>query len=290
VANISGAWKHRLIKIIVAAGCQGPSRVELRAMTLSEVSMAQPLLTRYMQPLLNGQRAECFDLVSQALAESTPAAELICDVVWPAMAQVQRLFEDDRINTAVEHMACRINRTVADQLQQHLPRHPANGKRALVVCDDGSQEELGAQMVCDLLQAQGWEVFFIGGGVPHDELLTSVGQIRPHIFVIFGTRPEGVPDSRKLIELIREVGACPTMNMVVSGGVFNRADGLWQEVGADVFCATAKELIEVADSIQPRLPNARSLGIVKKRRRRRRGTEIAAAVAPIAEAGSRISA
>ena len=257
-------------------------------MKFDEVSMPQPILTQYMQPLLNGQRVECFDLISRSLAEGTPAGELICDVIWPAMALVQRLFEDDRINTAVEHMACRINRTVADQLQQHLPRHPANGKRALVVCDEGSHEELGAQMVCDLLQAHGWEVFFVGGGVPHDELLTSVGQIRPYIFVIFGTRPEGVPDSRKLIELIREVGACPTMNVVASGGVFNRADGLWQEVGADVFCATAKELIETVDTIEPRLPNARPMGIVKKRRRRRRGTETPAPAGALVEAGSEV--
>lgn len=235
--------------------------------------MQQPLLIRYMQPLLNGQRAECFDLISNALADGMTAADAICGVIWPAMGQVQRLFEDDRINTAVEHMACRINRTVADQLQQHLPRKPFNGKRAVVACADGSEEELGAQMVCDLLQAEGWEVYFVGGGVPHDELLTTVGQLRPHIFVLFGTRPEGVPDSRKLIELIREVGACPTMNIVVSGGVFNRADGLWQEVGADLFCATARELVEVADSIPPRVPHARPLGIVKKRRRRRRGAD-----------------
>ena len=111
--------------------------------------MPEPFLIRYLQPLLAGRRAECFALVHEALHSGTSAAELLCDVLWPALAQIERLHRDDRINTAVEHLASRINRTLADQLQAHLPRQPGNGKRVLVPCADGPHEELGAQMVGD---------------------------------------------------------------------------------------------------------------------------------------------
>ncbi len=232
--------------------------------------MPEPLLTRYLQPLLAGRRAECFNLIEGALSTGKPAEALITDVVWPAMAQVDRLFRDDRINTAIEHMAARINRTVADQLQAHLPRSLNNGRKALLLCADEPREELGAQMVGDLFQADGWEVFFLGGGVPDDEVLSLVGQTRPDVLVIFGTLPQGTPAVRGLITLLRDMNVCPSMNIIVSGGVFNRADGLWHEVGADEFAESATEVLEIANELPPRVPGAPRIGFVKKRRRRRK--------------------
>ncbi len=240
--------------------------------------MPEPFLIRYMQPLLAGRRAECFDLVHQAVREGTPADELLCDVVWPSLAQIERLYNDDRINSAVEHMAYRINRTVADQLQPHLPRNTAKGKRVVVACADHEGEELGAQMMADLFQSDGWEVFFVGGGVPDDEILSMVGQLRPHLLLIFGAHPEAVANTRAMIERIRDIGVCPTMNIMVTGGIFNRADGLWQEVGADAFCGQPRAVVAAANEMGPREPHAPRMGIVKKRRRRRKNQAAPAGV------------
>ncbi len=241
--------------------------------------MPEPFLIRYMQPLLAGRRAECFRLVRDAVSTGNPADELLCDVIWPAMVQIERLYNDDRINSAVEHMACRINRTVADQLQSHLPHAPAIGQRILVACADNEGEELGGQMLADLFQAHGWEVFFVGGGVPDDEILAMVGQLRPQVFLIFGAQPDAVANTRAMIERIREVGVCPTMNILVTGGIFNRADGLWQELGADAFADNPRKVLATAAELAPRQPHAPRLGIVKKRRRRRKNAAALATVA-----------
>lgn len=234
--------------------------------------MPEPLLVRYLQPLIAGRRGECFELIAEAVPNGVLAEDLACDVVWPSMIQIDRLYRDDRINTVTEHMACRINRAVADQLQPKFRKEPHNGKRVIITCAASDQEELGAGMVADLLQADGWETYSVGGGVPNDEILTLVGQLRPQILLIFGTRPEDVPETRRLVELIREVGVCPTMNIVVSGGIYNRADGLWQEVGADTFSASIRELCIMVRDLPPREPGPPRLGLVKKRRRRRKNT------------------
>jgi methanogenic corrinoid protein MtbC1 len=232
--------------------------------------MSEPLLTRYMQPLLAGRRAECFDLINRAVEGGLAPEQLIRDVIWPSLAQIERLHDDDRINIATEHMAVRINRTMADQLQARLETRPPNGRRMIVSCADGEPEELGAQIAADLFQADGWEVYFLGGGVPADEVLTMVGRLAPHTLLVFGTRPEGVPGVRQLVVMIRDIGVGQTMNIIVSGGIYNRADGLWQEVGADFVAPTATEALTLANDLGPRKPKPMPLGVVKKRRRRRR--------------------
>ena len=237
------------------------------------------LLTRFMDPLLSGDRTACRKLLCQQLEQASDARSVYFTLLWPALERVERLYRAHRINTAAEHMATRISRALADQLQAALVPELPNGKRILIACADGEPEELGAQMSADLFEASGWDVYFIGGGVPNDEILSLVGQLRPDILLVFGTKPQGVPGVRRLIDLIREVNCNPTMNIMTSGGVFNRADGLWKEVNADLFARTAREALKVAAQAEPRKPQPRMPGAPKKRRRRRRPPLLAAAEA-----------
>lgn len=228
------------------------------------------LVEQYMTPLLAGDRTSCRQLVHEQVAPRTDAARLYHELLWPAMERVDKLYRTDRINAASEGMATRINRSIADQLQLRLTTRPRNGRRIVVLCAPGEPEELGAQMCSDLFEANGWQVYFLGSGIPNDEVLTLVGQLRPDILLIFGTQPAGVPGVRQLIDLIREIGVNPHMNIMVSGGVFNRADGLWKEVNADLLAKTAWEAIPIAEKAEPRTPEPARVGAPKKRRRRRR--------------------
>ena len=234
------------------------------------------LVDEYIGPLLSGDRKAGREFIGRRIAKAADPTMIYTDLLWPAMERVEKLYRADRIDAASEHMATRINRTLADQVQAHLKQGPRNGKRILITCADGELEELGAQMCTDLFEARGWEVYFLGGGVPNDEVLSLLGQVRPNILLIFGTQPSGVPGVRHLIDMIREIGINPTMNIMTSGGIFNRADGLWKEVNADLFAKTAHEAIPIAEAAEPRKPEVRVAGAPKKRRRRRRPPLLAA--------------
>lgn len=237
--------------------------------------MASSFLDVYLPPLLAGNRVECREIAATILKQSDDATNVLFELIWPAMERVEKLFRQDRINAATESMATRINRTIADQIQVHFRRSEANGKRILIACAPGEPEELGAQMCADLFEARGWQVYFVGGGVPNDEICSLVGQLRPDTLLVFGTQPAGVPAIRHLIEMIREIGIHPTMNIMVSGGVFSRADGLWKEVNADLFARSAQHALMLAEEADPRVPEPPRNGSGKKRRRRRRSTALA---------------
>ncbi|MCP4247304.1 MAG: hypothetical protein GY778_09680 [bacterium] len=236
-------------------------------------------VSRFVDVLLAGDRVACREQVQEQLTAARSARSVYFDLLWPAMEQVEKLYRANRINRAAEHMATRILRVSADQLQASLDTQPPNGKRILIGCADDEPEELGAQMCADLFESEGWSVYFMGGGVPNDEILSLVGQLRPDVLLLFGTQPRGVPGVRRLIDLIHDVDSNPTMNIMISGGVFNRADGLWKEVHADVFAPTASEALVMAATAEPRKPQVRTPGAPKKRRRRRRPPLLAAAQA-----------
>jgi hypothetical protein len=56
------------------------------------------------------------------------------------------------------------------------------------------------------------------------------------------------------------------MQIMASGGLFNRAEGLWQEIGADAFAATAEQALEIAAGTVSVEPIARTINRRKRKR------------------------
>ncbi len=228
------------------------------------------LFKQYMEHLFNGKRCEARELIMAAQDRGIAASKLLVNVVWPAMQQIDKLYRDNQISGIVEHMATRINRMIADQLQGLLARKPKSGQRMIVVCGEGQIEELGAQMTADLFEAEGWSIWFVGAGIAQDEILQFVGKIRPDILCLYGTQPHDVPGIRKLIEYIRGVGVCEEMQILATGGVFNRADGLAEEINADLFAPDVRSAMKTVKSHPVRVPKPDVPQPGRRRKRKRK--------------------
>jgi methanogenic corrinoid protein MtbC1 len=239
----------------------------------------EDVLSRYLAPLLRGDRKACRSVVEETLQSGIPANSVYLHLIWPVMAEIERLSRADKITSVQEHLATRINRTIVDQLQNKLPRRPARHKKVAVSCARDELQELGAQIITDLFESDGWEVRFLGGGLNNDDIFAFVNEYAPDILFIYGTAPKQAPDVRRLIDRIRSVNAWPDLRIVVSGGLFNRAEGLWEEIGADGFAATAAEALQVAaDETQVAHPERRTVNR-RKRRQQNAAAEAAGATA-----------
>jgi MerR family transcriptional regulator, light-induced transcriptional regulator len=208
-------------------------------------------LTRYLAALLIGDRQACRKVVEETLQRGVPANCVYVDMIWPVMVTIDKLLRQDRITPIQEHLATRINRTIVDQLQNKLPRRPGRSKKVAICCAESELQELGAQMMADLFESDGWEVRFLGGGLTNDDLFAYVNDYAPDLLLPYGTKPKQAPQVRQLIDTIKTVNAWPDMKIMVSGGLFNRADGLWEEIGADAFAANPGEALVVASDENP---------------------------------------
>jgi methanogenic corrinoid protein MtbC1 len=236
--------------------------------------VSEQILERYLRGLLEGDRLSCRTVIEEALQMSIPAATVYTEIIWPIMVEIEKLLKAEKINSAQEHMAMRINRSIVNQLQNKLPRRPVRSKK-VVVCSAATEHgELGAQMMADLFESDGWQVRFLGGGVSDDDMLWFVHEQRPDMLLIYGTIAQRAPAIRKMIDRIKEVNAIPQMRIMVSGGVFNRAEGLWDEVGADLFAPDAGEALRVSVNAQEDEVNRHNDNVPRDGRRRRRKNRI----------------
>jgi methanogenic corrinoid protein MtbC1 len=214
--------------------------------SVSDNTVCPKLARAYLEPLLAGDRDAARKIIDGALADGCSPPAVLNGLIWPTMELLQSLYREDRITVSSLNLATRLNRAITDQLTVHLVRQPDNGKKVLIFCGDDEPEELGGQITADLFEAAGYSIRFAGGGVPEDEVLKLIGEIRPDLLVMFATLPSAVPAVRKLIDYLRDVNSCPEMQVMCCGGIYKRAEGLAEEIGADLYAPDAAEAVRVA--------------------------------------------
>jgi methanogenic corrinoid protein MtbC1 len=239
----------------------------------SEIAMsriASTLSQSYLQTLLAGERNVARNVIEKAINnDGHSASDLLNGLVWPTMELLQALYRDDRITISALNLATRLNRTITDQLCAQLSKAESNGKKVLIFCGDDEPEELGGQICSDMFESNGWSVKFAGGGVPEDEVLSLIGRERPDLLLMFGTLPSGVPAVRKLIDYLREVNSCPQMQIMCCGGIYKRAEGLAEEIGADLYAPDAAEAVNVASANPDRKATVEQQTVGRTRRIRK---------------------
>ncbi|MEO0588034.1 MAG: cobalamin-dependent protein [Planctomycetota bacterium] len=230
-------------------------------------SRRNALQERFFNALISGDRVEARGVVDEVLDAGCSAEEVLSKMFWPMAEQIDTLHRGDQLSDVCFHYGTRLLRMLADQLQLRLARQDERGETVLILSGDGELEELAGQITSDLLEAAGFEVRYMGGGVANDEIVDQLGELGADRLVVFGAVASTVPQTRLLIDRLHDSGACPKLQIIVGGGVFNRADGLAEEIGADLWAEEPEHIVEamIEEATRRMTPDQRTVG------RRRRG-------------------
>ena len=229
-------------------------------------SRTNALLDRFFTALISGDRPTARGVIDEALDAEASADAILSNLIWPTLQQIQTLHREDQLTLLAHHYATRLLRQLVDQLQLRLEHRDPRNQTVLIVCGDEDSEELAAQITADLLEADGYRVFFAGGGIANDEIVNQLGELQAQRLVVFGVVPATVPQTRLLIDHLHEIGVCPNLQVVVGGGVFNRAEGLAEEIGADLWAAEPAEIVEVMSQRPQRRMDSGQRTVGRKRR------------------------
>ena len=212
------------------------------------------VLERFFTALISGDRPGVRGVLDELFEAEIPAERIVDQLIWPSLEQIQQRTRADQLSRLSQQFATRLLRSTADQLQPRYQTQPSRELRALVTTGTDDAEELAGQLATDLLEADGYTVQYAGGGVANDELVAQIGASNIDRLVVFGSTPDTVPTTRQLIDRLHAVGVCPHLQIVVGGGVFNRAEGLAEEIGADLWAADPVGLVKVmAENSQRRM-------------------------------------
>lgn len=168
--------------------CQAPAAGLLES--------AAPL---FLRAILRGDRRLATRVAQEAIGAGASLCEVYQEIIARALVEVGSLWQRNEISVAGEHVATAVAQSVMAQVYASQPIPRLNGYRALVTAAPGDLHGVGANMVADVLDAEGWEVSLLGSNLPGPDILREMEARQPDLVAFSVTMPNCLAGATGLI-------------------------------------------------------------------------------------------
>ena len=198
----------------------------------------------FLDTILRGSRSKALEVVREATRVCASRVEVYVEIFQESLYEVGRLWETNRITVADEHLATAVAQYVLAQMYfESDPPLPLRGN-AVITGVEGELHSVGAQIVADAAEHDGWNVRLLGSDVPLSDVLGIVEYHEAAILGLSVTLRTHVPAAVRLIsELRQQFGSA--VRVVVGGGAFRSTPDLAEQIGADGFAADVQSALQI---------------------------------------------
>ena len=204
---------------------------------------ALPHTSDYRDAILSGNQPSAQALMINTMRDGNYGQAAV-GMIQPALYEIGRLWQENRISVAQEHLATAVSQNVLARAYMQAEFAPPNGRHAVFACVPGNQHSLGPRMLSDIFETAGWEATYLGADVPIPDLIRLLDARRPQLLALSLCLPAQLAVTRDAIARIRaELGErCP--EIWVGGLASLSSERLWRIVQADGWAADALHALE----------------------------------------------
>jgi methanogenic corrinoid protein MtbC1 len=193
--------------------------------------------------LLGADYAGGLKIAESILERENGQERLYLGLIKPVMYEIGRLWEDDKISTAEEHLATSIVGRILAALYEKMPFSSTTRGKAIVTSAPNEYHELGARLLADMLESDGWDVLFLGANTPAEALIDLTRKTQPRFVAISLTMPFSIDKVSGIISAMRAIPELSSVKILVGGAAFNKAPHLWWQIGADAWADTPQSAL-----------------------------------------------
>jgi methylmalonyl-CoA mutase cobalamin-binding domain/chain len=157
-----------------------------------------------------------------------------------------------QVTIAQEHFCTAVTQTIIGNLYPAIFAAPRNGRTAVVACVGSELHELGARMVADFLELDGWDTIYLGANTPSAGIAQTVAEHQADLLGLSATMTFHIHLVSETIAAVRADHAGRRIPILVGGYPFRLAPDLWRQVDADGFAPDAQAAVELASSLVTR--------------------------------------
>jgi MerR family transcriptional regulator, light-induced transcriptional regulator len=196
---------------------------------------------RYLDAARADDQHLAFDLVERARAVGLDLPTLYLEVLQPALREIGRLWQENELTVAEEHLATAITQSAMLRIYGSHDLREGTGPLLIAACAETERHEIGLRMLCDFLDLEGWETVFLGPSVPAEDLARMVVDRRPDAVALSASITPHLPQLRSTIATIRAAAGDDQPLIVIGGRPFLDQPELAERLGADLCAPDAAE-------------------------------------------------
>ena len=197
------------------------------------------LRQRYVDALVAGDLALAERLIEDS---GTDIRSLYLQVLQPALYEIGRRWQEAEISVAQEHLATATTQSLMARLAGRFDdRAPRRDRRVLVACAEGELHSIGVRMVADFLEADGWDVLFVGALSPPAAVAELAAVQRVDVVALSAALAQRVPEIAKAVAALRALEHVPVI--AVGGQAFGGDANAALSTGADLYAPDAAAFV-----------------------------------------------
>jgi len=136
----------------------------------------------FYNALVDGDKEKCTHLVQALLDEGAELKDIYLDLFQKSLYRIGKLWDNNKMSIPEEHLATQIIESLISRFAPVGKLEPQ--KRVIVTCIDKEFHEIGAKMVANIFEQEGWKTFYLGASVPVKDIVKFVKQINPDIIAL----------------------------------------------------------------------------------------------------------
>ncbi len=204
------------------------------------------LATQYLRALLATDQLRARAVIADAFSRGISVQDLYLDVFQTCQLEIGRLWQLRQASVAQEHFCTAVTQSIMGSLYTDVFDTPRNGRTAIIACVGQELHELGARMVADFLELDGWTTLYLGANAPAASLAEMLVAQEASLLCLSTTLTPHLKDLVVTIATVRERLGGRFVPVIVGGHPFQLDPQLWQRVGADGCAPDARQAATLA--------------------------------------------
>ncbi|MFW5645580.1 MAG: cobalamin B12-binding domain-containing protein [Bacteroidota bacterium] len=180
--------------------------------------ISEKLYQKYLSSLLLGEKFTCRLIVQNLIEDDIELKDLYLNLFQRSLYEVGELWENNRITVATEHLVTTITSNLMTLAYPLIFNTEKIGRKAIVTAITNEYHQIGARMVADLMELQGWDTFFLGSNTPIKDLEEMIRE-KEHDYLALSVAIYF--NMSKLEEILNRINKkFPDLQIIIGGQAF----------------------------------------------------------------------
>jgi len=209
-------------------------------------SQWENIKNKFFNLLIKGNSTDALQFSKSIVHDRKSLENFYTKVITYSMYEIGLLWEKGQISVAQEHLATSIVMRIMSYLYMNFILIQANKGKAIITSSANELHEVGARIIADILELDGWNILYLGANTPNEELIKLIREEKPDFLGISVTMAFNLDNVKNLISNIRSQSDFNDLKILVGGYAFTFGGDSHKKIGADKISTSISETLETS--------------------------------------------
>lgn len=138
----------------------------------------------YLSYLIEGDKSKCASIAAHLLEGETEITEIYTGLFQRSMQRIGKSCAEGKACIADEHIATAITESLMSLAYPKICQKICSENKVVVSCVPKEFHQIGARMVSDIFELNGWKSYFLGSNTPLKEICRVIDNVRPDVLAL----------------------------------------------------------------------------------------------------------